>query len=44
MKSLRASKVHFIHSQNKVYVNEHLFAKIKLFLTKLKQKCKDVNY
>jgi DNA gyrase/topoisomerase IV subunit A len=43
-KSLCASKVNSSFTQQKVYVNEHLSPNNKLFLTKLKQKCREVNY
>lgn len=43
-KILCASKVNSSFSQQKVFVNEHLSPNNKLFLAKLKQKCRDVNY
>lgn len=43
-KTLSAHQVNNAFSQQRVYVNEHLSPENKLFLAKLKQKCRDVGY
>lgn len=45
VKTLTANQVNSAFNKNqKVYVNEHLAPENKLFLSKLKQKCKDLGY
>lgn len=44
MKTLSAHQVNPVFPQQKVYVNEHLSPENKVFLARLKQKCKEVGY
>lgn len=44
MKTLSAHQVNSSFPQQRVYINEHLSPENKVFLAKLKQKCRDVGY
>lgn len=43
-KTLMANQVNPLFTPQRVYVNEHLSPENKVFLSKLKQKCKEINY
>jgi len=43
-KSLSAREVNASYQNSKVYVNEHLSPENKLFLSKLKEKCREIGY